>query len=83
MKQMDMRYMSPSMPVNVTLQQEQIEEGSSLQKSKSKEVKNIGQEQITFDHDQGRDTAAKLPSFQALSNLFEPPPRKSSPTSKG
>jgi hypothetical protein len=67
MKQMDMRYMSPSMPVNVTLE-------SSLSKSKSSESKNNKTKyETTVDDDlsdDGRET--QVPTFKALTKLFEP-----------
>lgn len=73
MKQMDMRYMSPSMPVNVTLQQDSDLE-SSLSKSKSSESKhNKTKYETTVDDDlsdDGRET--QVPTFKALTKLFEP-----------
>ena len=78
MKQMDMRYMSPSMPVNVTLQQDNSEQGTSLSRStlsESKHIKNK-QEATVVDNcsGEGGHELTHVPSFKALTKLFEPTP---------
>ena len=73
MKQMGMRYESPNMPVNVTINKDEIEEHIPDVHTKSRSSYNdddLSEASSTEEH----KTLESKDRLKALSNLFKPPP---------